>query len=444
MKHIKSLLFVLVILLFSIKTSYVTAQEMQIMPPQPADTGPILGQEHAYSVLFRGNGDAVVTMRAAFTNEQQAQADTMSFRIPRAQPRRIIAFQIIREPRCVRYKPNEPNERARAPVCIQYQKPNYFQWYGEAKYQKADTSFNGDTLTIAFPQPVKPDESGSVLVVFSASDYTKRDFFGARRYAFETFKIEGASIVKATVGVSVDSDLVLAGAKGAVNYRWSETEVMSLSPAVDHAGASPQLDQMYGRVGYGAITKSASHLEPLESYTVRGRYADSVLRLYAKHALIALGVMLAALVILFFLGKTAFKDITEKSSKAGSTMDTALAIAGSFLSATLIIIYTAALFYLRNAVPQSISREAFGFLFVLIAVISVGLYGFLLVAPSIMMGIRRGLAWGLGAFALTVFFLIINAAIAVIVLAALSENGTRRLPIYDIMGRAATKTVQKE
>lgn len=438
MKYLKTLLFVFVLLLFSIKTPWVAAQETKIMPPRPPDFAPVLGQEHAYSVLFRGNGDAVVTMRAVFSNEGDAIANTVSFRIPRVEPRRITAFQIIHEPQCIRYKPYNPNEQARESQCLEYQEPNYFQWYGQARYQKAATQFSGDTLTITLPLTIRPSKSGSVLIVYSAAGYAKKNIFGAYSYAFETFKVENASITKATIGVTADSDLVLDGAKGKVNFRFNDAETMSISSGVEKmAVASPQLDQMYNQVGYGTITKTASHLEPLESYIVKGRYADSAIRLYSKGILIGLGIFVVAVAGLFFLGRMAFRAFPKQETKGASSIfvDVFIVIGGGFLSAAFITIYTAGLFVFRGSIQQILSYEMIGVVFMLVTIISIGVYGFLLFASSIFVGLRRGLTWGLGSFGLTIFFLIANAIIMVVVLILLYGNGRRPMPgpMYNIM-----------
>lgn len=452
MKYLKTLLFVFVLLLFSLKTPPpVAALETQVtsanpgmmtqqfIPLQPPNDVPNLGQEHAYSVLFRGNGDAVVTMRAIFTNEGEAPTNIVSFRIPRVEPRRISVFQIIHEPQCIRYKPYNPSDTgSQQPTCIEYQEPNYFQWYGQTKYQKAITQFSGDTLAITLPQSVKPAKSGSVLIVYSATGYTKKNPFGAYSYTFETFKVKDTSITKATIGIIVDSDLVLDGAKGNVNYRFSDTEAMSLSSGAEKtAVASPQLDQMYNQVGYGTITKTASHLEPLESFTVKGRYADSAIRLYGKGILIGLGIFVIAVAVLFFLGRMAFHTLTTPQVKGASstTADIFIMIGGSFLSAAFIAVYTAGLFVLRSTVQQIISYEMIGVVFIMVTIISIGIYGFLLIAPSILVGFRRGLAWGVGSFGLTILFLVANAVIMVVVLILLYGNGSRPIPIpmYNIM-----------
>ncbi len=395
MKYLKTFLFLFVLLLFSIKAPFVAAQETQIMPIRPSVNAPILGQEHAYSVLFRGNGDAVVTMRAAFINEKEAPVNTISFRIPRVEPRRVSAFQVIRD-----------------------QESDYFQWYGQSKYQKSKTEFSGDTLSVTLPQSVKPTKSGSVLIIFSATGYTKKDLFGAYSYTFETFKVKDTSVTKATIGISVDSDLILAGAKGTVNYRFSDTEAMSLAAGVEKVAVpNTQLDQMYSQVGYGTITKTASHLEPLESYTVKGRYADSAIRLYGKGILIGLGIFVAAIVLLIFFGK----NITSSSANI------ILTIGGGFLSAALIAIYTAGLFLLRATVQQVVSYEMVGVVFILVTIISIGIYGFLLIVPSVIVGLRRGIAWGLGTFGLTILFLVINAVIMIVVLMLFYGNSARSM-----------------
>lgn len=411
MKFLKTLLFLFVLLLFSIKIPLVYAQETNMMPFRPPDTTPILGQEHAYSVMFRGNGDAVVSMRAIFTNEEEGPTNILSLRIPRVEPRRVSAFQITRD-----------------------QEPDYFQWYGPAKYQKAKTEFTGDTLTVSLPQSVKPTKSGSVLIVFSATGYAKRNPFGAYSYIFETFKVADVSVSKATVGVSVDSDLVLAGAKGTVNYRFNEADTMSMAIGSEKmAVSSPQLDQMYSQVGYGTITKSTSNLEPLESYTVKGSFADNIFRLYANGILIGLGIFIATVVLLIFLER----KITSSSAAI------ILPIGGSFLSALLIAVYTAGLFLLQTTIRQVVSYEMVGVVFILVTIISIGIYGFLLMAPAILVGIRRGITWGLGTFGLTIFFLVINAVIMIVVLMLFYGNGNRP-PIYNMMKGISPETTRMD
>lgn len=455
MRFIKSLLFLFILLLFSIQAPTVAAQEnrsapggvgstmpVSIMPP---DTNPILGHEHAYSVLFRGNGDAVVSMRASFTNDKATSSNTISFRIPRVEPRRVSAFQILRDPECIRYKEFTPYDTpGQQPMCLQYQEPNYFRIYGAAKYQKAATLLAGDTLTITLPQSISPSKTGSILVVFSAAGYAKKNIFGGYDYTFETLKSEESAIATISLGISVDTDLHLAGAKGNVNYRFSDTEVMSMSAQSNKAAmASPQMDQLYSQLGYGMITKTASRLEPLESYSVKGRYADSLLKLYAKGMLIAVMAFVGGLAVLFFLGKAAFKALIKPRPQGSSpsSTDSVILLGGSFLSAALIAGYTAGLFFLRNTIQQVVSYQLVGVILILATVISIGIYGLLLITPAMVVGVRRGIVWGLGTLGLTVFFLIINTVILVVVLTLLYSNaGGPMPPIYNMMRGSGAST----
>lgn len=460
MRLIKSLLFLFILLLFSIQAPTVAAQKklsapagsgsmmpVSFMPPIPPDTNPILGQEHAYSVLFRGNGEAFVSMRAAFTNDKDTPSNTVTFRIPRVEPRRINAFQILRDSECIRYKEYSPNDTpGQQPTCLQYQEPNYFRIYGAAKYQKSTTLYTGDTLTITLPQPISPTKTGSVLIVYTAAGYAKKNLVGGYDYTFETLKTEDSAISTISLGISVDTDLHLAGATGNVNYRFSDTEVMSMSAQSNKSAmASPQMDQMYNQLGYGMITKTTSHLEPLESYTVKGRYADSLLKLYAKSILIGFVIFVAEVVLLIFLGRAALVALSKPQSKRSlpSPTDSVILLGGSFLSAVLIAGYTAGLFFLRNTIQQVVSYQLVGIVLILATVISIGVYGLLLVSPAIIMGIRRGISWGLGALGLTVFFLIINTVILVVVLTLLYGNAGGPMPIYNMMRGDAGSNVQR-
>lgn len=415
--------------------------------PIPPDTNPILGQEHAYSVLFRGNGDAIISMRASFLNEKETPMNNILFRVPRVAPRRMSAFQILREPECVRYKPYAPGDTSgMQPDCLEYQEPNYFRPWGQAKYQKAMTTYAGDTLTVTLPQGIKPNKTGSILIVFSASGYAKKNAFGAYRYTFETLKIEDSAINTLTLGVSVDTDLHLADTTGTINYRFSDTEAMTLSVQAEKTAVSmPQLDQLYGQVGYGMITKTASHLEPLESYTVSGTYADSLLKLYAKGIFIGIILCIAGMILLLYLGRWAIRSLINREPKDSShtPMDTVLLMAGSFVAASMITAYTAGLFFLRNSIQTIVPYTMMGVVLILATVISVGVYGLFLITPSVLMGIRRGLGWGLGAFGLTVLFLIIQAVFLMITLVLLYGNAGSPI-IYPMMNRLQSEVKRSD
>src|SRR3989338_11193637 len=56
-----------------------------ILPPQ-TEPG-FLGQDHNYTLVFRGNGEAVVSAKIAFTNKSESPLTELKLRIPRVEPR---------------------------------------------------------------------------------------------------------------------------------------------------------------------------------------------------------------------------------------------------------------------------------------------------------------------------------------------------------------------
>lgn len=90
--------------------------------PMPARRLPsIFGQDHFYTVSLRGNGEAVVASRIIFSNVSEKATDTLVLRVPKVEPKDIIAFQLLREKSCLRYQPNKPTDAADTRICMDYQ-----------------------------------------------------------------------------------------------------------------------------------------------------------------------------------------------------------------------------------------------------------------------------------------------------------------------------------
>jgi hypothetical protein len=81
-KCLLSFLFISIIFL----TSYVK--------PAKAQSGLFFGQDHKYSVIFRGNGEAVVYARIALTNGDEDILRDISFEIPGVDPSEMVIYQI--------------------------------------------------------------------------------------------------------------------------------------------------------------------------------------------------------------------------------------------------------------------------------------------------------------------------------------------------------------
>src|SRR5512138_3910530 len=69
----------------------------KIMPAPDYQGNTFLGQNHSYSVVFRGNGEAVVSARVALGNSTDASIKEVKLRIPRVQASGIYAFQIFKD-----------------------------------------------------------------------------------------------------------------------------------------------------------------------------------------------------------------------------------------------------------------------------------------------------------------------------------------------------------
>jgi hypothetical protein len=141
--------------------------------PYQGDT--FLGQNHSYSVVFRGNGEAVVSARVVVANSSDKPLSELNLRIPGVNASGIYVFQIFKEKQCIRYDQPvyNPTIRSYPPsVCTEYQDPDYYNDYSyyNAKYKKADYEYKNDTLTIKI-QAI--DKQNGHFFVFRAADMRK-------------------------------------------------------------------------------------------------------------------------------------------------------------------------------------------------------------------------------------------------------------------------------
>lgn len=386
----------------------------------PADGPPsILGQNHNYSVVFRGNGEAVVTLKVALRNEGISGLSEVLLRVPKINPENISAYQIIMDRQCVRYGPSVYNPTTGTydtAVCLQYQEPDYFSYYGQARYQKAEYKYEGDTIFVTLPQTIGPSASGSFFLHFRAMGYVKKNAFGAYKYEFETLKVND-SIVSLNIGINTDSDLVLRGANGEVNYRYSEPELAKLDSASAGAPSSnTQLDQFVSQIGYGTITKTASNLAPLESYSTDGAYADSRLKLYAKELAMGTLVVLFAILMLIFVSRAMLRmmrrgretsEVRESHVSTQAPVMFLMSGAVGFAMAFLAVGYSVFLMLLMENLNSLLNYQYEGIFAIIILLISLGIYLLLLILPSIIVGLKKGAMWGVVTFVSTIIWLIL-------------------------------------
>lgn len=413
--------------------SMAAPSDLSILPPRQDNQG-FLGQDHSYSVVFRGNGEAVVSLRVVLSNKGETPLSQVSLRVPKVQPNNVSVYQVIRDRVCSRYNQPVIDPLTRIyptgpQTCAEYQDPDYFNYYyGTAKYQKAEVNYSGDTINVTLPVPIEPNKSGSYFVYYRASGYANKNILGGYGYMFESLKVDD-DIRNLQVGISSDSDLILKGATGEVEYRFNESAADSLSKVSAGApAANTAIDQFYNQIGQGRIIKTASSLAPLESYSVSGAFAKNTFALYAKEILIGLGVFLAVVMISILVGRFVMRSlaardvVSKKDSTTAKSKSMLFVVAGiSFISALMMLGYTGLLIVLFEFLSSSYYQfQMLAGLFLII--ISFCIYALLLFLPGVVLGFKRGLEWGVATVIGTVVCMVLLGGIAIFVLFLFAGN----------------------
>jgi len=259
------------------------------------------GQNHFYTVIFRGNSESVVYAKLVFTNSEDKPISDFSFTMPGASSDEMVAYQMKLPQQCIQYdylKPESP--------CIQYRDADYLQNYQyypygnsqKTEYQKLQFTKSGGLYKLTLATPVEPNKSAAVIVAYAAKGYVEESA-GLFKFNFETLKVP-ARINQIRVTVDVDSDLFLKGKRASVDYGTRSFGVADL--AAPSAVSSGSLDNVVSKIGsYGPIMKNASNLFPNESFIVRGEYATSWVRLYIGSILMMILVVAILLTIIYFM-----------------------------------------------------------------------------------------------------------------------------------------------
>lgn len=392
-----------------------------------------LGQDNYYSVNFRGNGEAIVTLKTVFMNTGDKALSTIDLIIPKVKPQDILAYQVIRGPQCIRYNLQTPflQGRIMPPTCLEYGEADYFQYLGTAKYQQAKYKIDGEKITINLPIAVEPNKSGSFILYYRAGGYAMSNFLGKYNFVFETLKATDKTR-NLQVGINVDSDLYLAGGKGRVNYQIKNFgTALRAAPTLAEPVQNSQLDSFYQQIGQGQIIKNATDLQPLESYSVKGSFADSQWKIYGKQIIAGIIIAIAAIIVLLKLAKLLASKVSEAKPKTAQPQNhIVLVVVTSLVSSFLILGYTIGIIFLTALINNIGTFDSFVGLFVLFLIlISVGVYIGLLVGPALLVGVKKGWGWGVAVFFATIFWLFIYFVIIVGILLIFSATGTQGQPV---------------
>lgn len=377
-----------------------------------ANSDILFGQNHYYSVIFRGNGEAITYAKLVINNPDSKPMTEFSFETPDISITEVAAYQMTLPKACIEYDYSTTRTN---PPCLEYEDPDYTSsyYYGyyrsneKPEYQKIELANTGNTYKFTLPKQIEAYKSSAIIVSYATKGYTEESL-GLYKFNFETLKVS-SRVQELRVAIETDSDLYLKNKDAEVNYSTSNS---SLS-AVDSATISSKaLDEVVGNIGsYGQINKVARSLSPNESFSVKGEYAENWFRLYFKEILITFLVIAAIFIGTYFLSRyikkkkgkeNKLEEIAEKhnvSSKVTPKEDASLylTILAGFISVVTTILLTIFIDWLSstdfiysllgyNYYSNPIST-VLNLICVLICLLA---YSFIILGPAVYFAIKNG------------------------------------------------------
>jgi F0F1-type ATP synthase membrane subunit c/vacuolar-type H+-ATPase subunit K len=407
----------------------------------PSTDGIIFGQNQYYSVVFDGEGEATVAAKLLLQNSGQDPITSTVIEIPGVDIRLIKVVEEFyqKEQYCYQYEPNFCTEMSSG-GCLKYeQKCSDWRWqvktwdplYYTLEPQAEELS-NSVKYTIELKKSIDEQGQAGILFYYKVPNYAKKSA-GVFNFKFETIKAS-YDIDQVRVAVDVQEGLYLDGGQAQTQYRSTyDTAFKSMAP--EAAGVANQaLSTFSNQITYASgYVKTTSGLDPWESFTVEGKYAESRFALH-KWAIIGwiLGILIFLVGISFlvwFLIKRA-KKRAEKISKTDKNHLLPLKIVISGIGAAFGTIVVGILGSLLIQVIQSNISYQYNTLVVLLFVLLEGIIILALVfGPSIYFGIKHGASRGVWVFVVTIVSLLILGIIMVVVLATLFGTGISSMGI---------------
>jgi len=387
------------------------------------------GQTHNYYVLFRGNGEAVVTATIQFTNTSDNNQSTFQFETPVAVSDMTV-IQYSTNPCIGIYYDSMGHCQIpvdNMPVMIgttDVQVGSSYAYYGQYIYQRAKFTQDGNKYTVSLPIQVASDNASYLLLGYTTKAFTS-GFLGGYSFNFQSLKVD-SRISAMHIGIDVDEGLLLKYATNStVNYTTSAAAAAADTAVKSDVGVTNNtLDTIVGQVASsGMMSKDFKQLASKETANVSGDYASNVVRLFANEIGMAAGALILAAAIIFVVVKIYKKRNKNEAVKSEVGKKGGLVIADislGFLSALAVTGFTVALFYLSSMTGFSLGYTSdYTPGMVAVSVLSLFVYIILLLFVPILRGIRKGWAsFGLVMFSeiifliiLLVFFLTLRVAI---------------------------------
>lgn len=365
----------------------------------------LFGQNHFYTVIFRGNGEAIIYAKIAITNPaDQKPLTEFSFEMPKVSASEMVIYQMKLPQECVQNNYNDPTR-----PCLQYRDPDYAQRYyyygysnGKAEYQKVQYTKSGNLYRFILPTPVEPYKSTAIIIAYAAKGYVNEGL-GLYKFNFETLKVP-SRIQEIRVAVDVDSDLLLKGKRSSVNYNAANLQSSELSAPASIS--SRDLDNVAGSIGsYGPLIKEAKNLAPNESFIVKGEYATNWFMLYLSSILLAILIIDGIFAVVYLLvkfikkrggqsgqfgsGTEANQQMSSQTPQSSISLLNLINASISLLSVALVVGLT---YLLRFLLESSLFRSSyFDPVFGIVGFIAIILlYVLVIFGPAIDIAIKHG------------------------------------------------------
>lgn len=417
-------MLILGLIIFSMAVFAQTASEKMIapMPPVPGGDVNAFGQNHFYSVIFDGEGEAIVAAKLKVQNTGKENISEMQIEIPGKSVRIVNMMQEVqkKEKKCSYWEK----------VCVSYDKEtdtcNEFKdkcsnWYVQDIWPPFYYTINRTSeqlsksvkYSLELPSPIAEQETGTILIYYKVEGYADKTL-GAYDFDFETIKLN-QDVNQVRVAVNVIEGLYMKGGKANVDYRSGFSVMEKAAPAMSADGVQSQdLQQFSSQIEWqDGYVKTTQGLDPWESFHVKGKYATSWLMLHK------LGILIALVVFIAIIGGIvmAFKKIMS------SKKESLLALFGIGTGAAILLILTwVFLGYIMDKVGIWIGWQYSALISLMMVLLGVIMTLALLFGPAIYIGITKGAKNGLIVFGIEIAMLLVLSIIVVIILAVLNQS----------------------
>ncbi len=398
-----------------------------------------------YAVTYDGEGDAIVSAKLTIKNTQEIDLTQLALEIP---GENIMVYDVMVEHYrkiCARYDYIEVcDDYYDTGECKHYtseKQCTYFTHSGTVYDRVARENLRDERLSdrsilyITLPEAVESDDTITVLISYKLSRQASKSLFGSYNFKFQTLIDNKASMIEnIRVAVNVEPDLKLKGTGSQVNYRDNAFEMLGgMQKAVADSSLAEADYQRYASTitTVNGYVKTATFLDPGESFQVNGKYAKSSFGLNYWSWLMTILVLVAIFLIVSALVKKAqrkrkLKIVVESSKPFAAKAHKKEQVKGDFnwksvivggVSAVVMIFSWFLIAFLVEVIDDALHYRFEGIIMPLIIMIAAIWMLFVLIAPALYMGIKYGWKNGLITVASFIGSLIVLGVLIVIILA---------------------------